>query len=449
MSRSNKLRIPAFFISLTLVFTLIGAPLTASAYDLPADVKISAKTAFLVSLGPTEKDDTVLYEQNADKQNSPAALVRLMVGLTAVKIIRDRNIDIDSTTGTYTADCDRAISGTGLALANMKIGDVWNVRDLLSVSMISTAADACVTLAVTLDGSQSQFVSDMNALAQEIGCTNTSFNNVTGNDNINQYMSARDAYKIIRYGLDDSEFEALFSTTQYVTHPANGQSRTFTNTCGLLSSYSSLAIGKTGVSDAAGYCLASVARNGGYEYLCVVMGDPAVDANGKKNVHYTDTKTLYQWAFKNFTYKTLMDKNQPVTQMKVKLAWNKDTVTLVPETSFATTVVNNLDPSQVLTKVILDSDSVDAPVTKGQVYGKVEFYINMDQKIGEVNLVANESVDRSEVLALWDQVQKFLTSPLFYVLLALLVLLLIGYVVLNIVHNQKRRKNRMQRLKKY
>lgn len=449
MSRSKKIRIPAFFICFGLLFTLAGAPLAASAYDLPADVTISAKTALLVSLGPTEQDDTVLFEQNADQQNSPAALVRLMVGLTALKIIRDRNIDIDSTTGTYTLDDFNAIAGTDLATANMKIGDVWSVRDLLSVSTISTSADACVTLAVALDGSQSQFVSDMNALAGDIGCTNTSFNNVTGNDNINQYMSAQDAYKIIRYGMDDSEFESLFSTKQYDTHPVTGQARTFVNTCGLLSSYAPMVIGKTGFSDAAGYCLASVARDSGYEYLCVVMNDPAADAGGKKNVHYTDTKTLYKWAFANFTYKTLMDKNQPVTQMKVKLAWNKDTVTLVPETSFATTVINDLDPSQIIAKPVLYSDPVDAPVTKGQVYGKVEFYINLDQKIGEVNLVANESVDRSEVLALWDQVQKFLTSPWFYVLLILLVLLLIGYVVLNIVHNQKRRKNRRQRLKKY
>lgn len=42
------------------------------------------------------------------------------------------------------------------------------------------------------------------------------------------------------------------------------------------------------------------------------------------------------------------------------------------------------------------------PVEKGTVYGKVELYINLDEKIGEVELVAAESVEASEVLVLWE-----------------------------------------------
>ncbi len=54
----------------------------------------------------------------------------------------------------------------------MRIGDTWTLQDLLTMSMIQTAADACVTLAFTISGSETQFV-EMNALAQEIGCTDT------------------------------------------------------------------------------------------------------------------------------------------------------------------------------------------------------------------------------------------------------------------------------------
>lgn len=79
----------------------------------------------------------------------------------------------------------------------------------------------------------------------------------------------------------------------------------------------------------------------------------------------------------------------------------------------------------------------------------MELFINVDQKIGEVNLVASESVERSQVLSLWADVQKFLSSPWFYGGLALLGVLLVGYIILNIIHNRRRRRNRMKKVKKY
>ena len=111
-------------------------------------------------------------------------------------------------------------------------------------------------------------------------------------------------------------------------------------------------------------------------------------------------------------------------------------------------MANDLDPSTILKKETLNADVVDAPITKGEVYGKVELFINVDQKIGEVNLVASESVERSEILSIWAQVQSFLSSPWFYGGLALLAVLLVGYIILNIVHNRRRRRNRMKRVKK-
>lgn len=463
MNQKKKLRIralrilPALALTAALLFSLLCAPLPAgAAYDLPEDVSISARSALVVALGPTQAEDTVLYELDADAMKSPAALVRLMVGAVAIEQIRQKDIDMDNTTGTYTIDCFNRIAGTGLTTANMEFGETWTVRDLLSMSMIQTAADACVTLAVTLCGSEEQFVAEMNATAQEIGCENTSFANVTGIDHINQYTSARDIYRIMRYAMDFPEFEPLLSATEYTAVPVSGGkgNHSLPNTndlCRPTSAYyySPLSYGKTGYTDSAGRCLASVARDSGYEYLVVVLGCPEKNSEGESGVHFRDTETLYRWAFNNFTYKTLLSKNEPVAQLPVRLAWDQDTVTLVPETNFSATVANDLDPSTILKKATLNAEAVDAPVTKGQVLGKVELFINVDQKIGEVNLVASESVERSEILSLWAQVQSFLSSPWFYGGLALLAVLLIGYIILNIVHNRRRRRRRMKRVKKY
>lgn len=453
----KTIRRPAVF-ALALLFTICIIPATVSAkslYDLPAGTAISSKAAILVSLGASEKDDLTLFELNADEKRSPAALVRLMVGITAIEIIREKGIDIEKTTGKYTNEAFNTIAGQNLATAGMVIGEEWTVKDLLSLSMIQTAADACATLAITLGGSHSGFVARMNKIAKKIGCENTSFVNVSGIDNPSQYTTARDLYKIMRYGMNYPEFEPLFSAVQYTVKPAAlGSERSYPNTNDMLRPstayyYAPMAFGKTGYTTPAGRCLASVARDSGYEYLCIVMGAPDKDEQGKSGVYFSDTRTLYRWAFTNFTYKTLLNKNQPVTQLPVRLAWNKDTVTLVPEKSVAAIVINDLQPETVTKNIIRFKETVDAPIEKGQVLGKVELYIQTDRKIAEANLVAAESIERSQLLAIWAQIHSFLTTPWFYGGLALFAAIIIGYIILNFIHNRKLRRKRMKRVSRF
>lgn len=85
---------------------------------------------------------------------------------------------------------------------------------------------------------------------------------------------------------------------------------------------------------------------------------------------------------------------------------------LVPETDFATIVSKDLDAQTIIRKVVLEADTVDAPVTKGQVYGKVELYVNVDQKLGEVNLVASESLERSDPAGVVAGSAEFPALPL-------------------------------------
>lgn len=193
-----------------------------------------------------------------------------------------------------------------------------------------------------------------------------------------------------------------------------------------------------------------MAQDGGYEYAAVVLGAPEQDAEGNNVglLHYKDIHTLFDWAFDGFSYKTLLSKNEPVGRLNVNLSWNQDSVVLVPETDFATVVSKDMDAETIIRKVVVDPDTVDAPVTKGQVYGKVELYVNVDQKLGEVNLVASESLERSDLLVFWQEVQNFLQSPWFWAGIILLALLLIGYIILNIVHNRRRRKKKMRRVNK-
>ena len=174
-----------------------------------------------------------------------------------------------------------------------------------------------------------------------------------------------------------------------------------------------------------------------------------VDAKGhlmRNPVHYRDTRTLMRWAFNNFRFATVLAKSEILATVGVRLSWSTDRVNLIPATEFSTVVENKLAADQVIRKVTLYEREIDAPVEKGRVLGKVELIVNVDQKLGEVDLVAADEIERNWLLYAWSGVQGFFTSIWFWVGIGVLILLIIGYIILNIVYNRRRRRDRLTKV---
>ncbi|MBP3389424.1 MAG: hypothetical protein J6K98_06065, partial [Clostridia bacterium] len=137
----------------------MAAPLSVSAartdeplYTLPADLNLNAEAVLLVSLGTKAEEDVLLFGKNQDVLRSPAALVRLMAGVCAMQIIEEQGLDLETDTGTYNMGCFDLIAGSGVSVLELPLGAKLTLKDLLTATMIQTAGDAAVTLAVTLAG---------------------------------------------------------------------------------------------------------------------------------------------------------------------------------------------------------------------------------------------------------------------------------------------------------
>ncbi len=455
-----KRRIFGVLCACMMMVGLAGGMSTAAAaadegYPLPEETLVYADTALLVNLGSDITRDTVLFSRAADEVRAPGSMMRFMVVAYTLDRVEKSGLDMDAVSGTYTVEMfNQYVAGTGVTPAHMKYGETWTLRDLLTVSFIHSASDALVTLAYALDGGVAEFVAGMNALAQEIGCDYSHFSNLTGLDSLSQYTTARDMYRIIRYGMTFAAFEPIVSTRQHTVKPlAGGDERVLISVNHMQQSssqfyYSPLAFSRTGMSSHEGRTCASVARDSGYEYLVVVMSCPETNEAGESGLHYRDTRALFRWAFKRFEHATVLAKSEILASVGVRLSWSTDHINLVPEKEFATVVESGLEADRVIKRVTVFDQTVDAPVQKGDVLGKVELIINVDQKIGEVNLVASDSLKRNWLLFAISGLGGFFTSPWFWVGMVLLVLLIVGYIMLNISYNRRRRRERLQRVKR-
>lgn len=363
-------------------------------------------------------------------------------------------MDVDTATGSYTLEMfNQYVAGTGVPTANMVYGETWTLRDLMGVSFIQSASDAVTTLAFAIDGGVAAFVQGMNDLAAELGCEYTHYANVTGLDSLSQYTTARDMYRIIRYAMGLSQFEDIVAPrTVTVTPVSGGSERTFVSVNHQQQSssmyyYQPLVFGRTGLSSHEGRTYAAVARDSGYEYLAVVLGAPEQNEAGESGLHYRDARTLFRWGFNYFEYTNVLAASEILASVPVRLSWSTDRVNLVPAHSFSTVVETSLDPDQIIKRVTVFEESVDAPVEAGQVLGKVELIVNVDQKIGEVDLVASQGLSRNWLLFALSGIGGFFASGWFFAGAGVLLLIVIGYVILNISYNRRRRRERLGRVR--
>lgn len=434
-------------ITIILTVCMLLPSLSVGAATYKIDFETTAKALELINLDT----GTIVYQKNADQKMYPASTTKIMTYIITVEKVKDLNSQV-----TVSKDVVDQLLGTGSSLSGIKEGETLTVLQLLNCMMVPSGNDAALVLADYVGGGDvSQFVDMMNAKAKALGCKNTHFANPHGLQDENHYTTADDLSKIARYAMTLPHFAEITSQLYY-TIPATNKSpkaRTINTTNGLLDPNSKYfyqyAKGiKTGSTDEAGYCLVSDATKGSSSYLCISLGAPEVDAKGNTvspNGSFVDTKKLYQWAFSNLKLKTVINNTDKIGEVKLQYAWNKDTLSLTAEKSYSTILPNDVDASSVLVTKHLPK-SVSAPIKKGQPIGTATLSY-AGQELTTINLVAAESVERSELLHSVDAAKSVFTSTWFLVIVALIVILLIIYIILAIVYN--RRKRNLRRVKKY
>lgn len=183
-------------------------------------------------------------------------------------------------------------------MAGFLPGEQVRAIDLLYGAMLPSGAECCIALADHIAGSERDFVKLMNQKAEAIGMNNTHFENATGLHDENHYTTVEDLAVLLMNALRNDTFRKIFTTFRHSTPPTDKHPDgiTFYNTM-----YERLDDqniidgqilgGKTGYTDKAGLCLASLAKVGMQEYILITAG--AKGNHDSEQYNITDALAVY------------------------------------------------------------------------------------------------------------------------------------------------------------
>lgn len=438
----------SFFVAFILIIsTALCVPFNALADDKP-EVKgmydvtdtVYANAYMLINL---DDDDSypVIAAKNADVRKYPASLTKIVTAMVALN-----NVDDLKTKTKVSRAAVESLYGTGAQVAGLKIGTEITVEELLYLTMVYSACDACQVLAECVAGSVNAFVDLMNQYVQSLGCTDTHFTNDTGLHDENHYTTARDMATITLDAMKNEAFNTISSTQKYTYNNQNFIHTNFMLDKFHVSYYYEYAKGiKTGSTEQAGYCVITKASKDGYNYLAVVMDSPIKKLKGyDTKCSFIDAATLFNWAFDGLKYSTVIRQNEIAAEIPVNNGKDSDTVQLVSSKDVTTIVPKSLDASAVIIQPIDAPESVNAPVTQGDLICKANI-IYADKVIAQTDLVAAKTVELSTFLKVINALKAFFASKIVMAVIFIVIIAGVAYAVFFISNMQKEKKRRAEK----
>ncbi|MER2122073.1 MAG: serine hydrolase [Solibacillus sp.] len=234
------------------------------------DINLHSSNAILVNLD----ENKVLLDKNSDEVIYPASLTKIMTVLVAIEYIPNLQEKIVLPKNIFNDLYEENASMAGF-LPNEQV----TLEDLLYGSMLPSGAEASIGLAEYVAGSERNFVKLMNAKAKQLGMKNTHFMNTTGLHHSDHYTSVKDISLLLQYALLNKKFRNVYTAERHSTKPTNlhmegitFSSRMFKNMISSKLPGGEILGGKTGYTEDAGLCLASLATVNSQEYILVTVG---------------------------------------------------------------------------------------------------------------------------------------------------------------------------------
>lgn len=268
------------------LWVLVGALTAHPAWaggELP-----QVKSASAVVLDASTGDE--IFSKNADDIRSIASTTKIFVAMA----VREHQLDLDGWTEIKKSDAYEARGGSRTRLG---VGETFQNRDLLRAMLMASDNRAPTALARAAGMDRDELIAAMNKIARRLKLKKTKFTDPTGlRGNVS---TAREMALALRAALDDDVLRKIMADpAETVTSKGGKHSIDYASTnLALLAKKYDVVGGKTGYTDAAGYCLITGMRIGGKEVVMAFL-----KADGKLT-RFADFDRVAEWLSSRITGK--------------------------------------------------------------------------------------------------------------------------------------------------
>ena len=267
-------------------------PLTIEAAEPviePDLTEIYSESGIVVRL----EDGKVMTQFGQDERIFPASLTKIMTCIIAIEHIEDLEETVVISPERY-----NELYVQEASMAGFLPGEEARVIDLLYGSILPSGGECSAALAEHAAGSEEKFVELMNEKAEELGMKGTHYANATGLHDDQQYSTVKDISLLLQYALENDIFREIFCTKSYSVLPTPQHLNGFTFQSSMFRLQDDWTLeegeikgGKTGFTDQAGLCLATMASVRGEEYIAVTA--KADGDHSTEPYHVYDAFALY------------------------------------------------------------------------------------------------------------------------------------------------------------
>ena len=328
----------------------------------------------------------IICEENAQDRRSPASITKIMTLLVIFDHLGTGRVRLDSEV--MTSAYAKSMGGSQVFLEE---GEVQTLETIIKCIAVASGNDASVAAAEYIAGSEAEFVKLMNQRAEDMGLTDTHFEDCCGlSDSDEHYTSAKDVAVMSRELI--TKYPQILDYTQIwmedITHVTNQGTSNFTlsSTNKLLKMYEWTTGLKTGSTSKALYCLSATASKDNIDLIAVVMGSPT------NKSRFQDAMALLNYGYSvSALYEDANDEKLPDLPVKGGVL---DSLPLVYKEPFRYLDIEGSDLGSIEKTISLPAE-VAAPVRRGDAIGEAVYKLN-GQRIGSVSVLADVTIDKAE-----------------------------------------------------
>jgi len=403
-----------------VLFILLLIPLNVLALELP---NVNSHVVLIYDLN----DEVELFNINGSEKREIASLTKMLTVYTALDYEKDLNKEI-----TITDQMLLAVNPE-LSVHNIKVGEIYTVDELLHMCMLESAADACMAVAFDIKGNESEMAKLINQKAKDIGMNNSNFVNITGLNDDNNYSSADDLLIFLKEALKNDKYKEIFTNKKYDLRNGTSIFPTITMIATMLNLDVSKVLGdKTGFTDPAGLCIASLIQIEDHEMIMITLGAPPIL---KEGFHIKDTEALIKYLEENYNYEVLYKKDNVIKTLEIELS-KQDYYEIKVDKDVNNFLPSDYDKSLVSYKYE-GKDKLSYLDKDGDKIGKISYFYG-DELLYEQDVVLHMNIEISY--------KKVLIKYKIHIIIMLLLIILL-IIMVKLLHRRKGKygKNKKER----